>query len=73
MVRDENFVVELVCSYMNSTTYQKFFVHDSVPLTLFIPASETTDFYRGGVISPPQKIRFSRSLECTKIDATSHT
>ena len=42
-------------------------------LTLFIPASETTDFYRGGVISPPQKIRFSRSLECTKIDATSHT
>ena len=32
MVRDENFVVELVCSYMNSTTYQKFFVHDRVPL-----------------------------------------
>ena len=44
-----------------------------VYLTLFIPASETTDFYREGVISPPQKIRFSRSLECTKIDATSHT
>ena len=32
MVRDETFVVELVCSYMNSTTYQKFFVHDRVPL-----------------------------------------
>ena len=32
MVRDENFVVELVCRYMNSTTYQKFFVHDRVPL-----------------------------------------
>ena len=33
MVRDETFVVELVCSYMNSTTYQKFFVHDRVPLS----------------------------------------
>ena len=32
MVRDENFVVELVFSYMNSRTYQKFFVHDRVPL-----------------------------------------
>ena len=32
MVRDKNFVVELVCRYMNSTTYQKFFVHDRVPL-----------------------------------------
>ena len=51
-------------------TTAHFFAH---PLTLFIPASETTDFYREGVISPPQKIRFSRSLECTKIDATSHT
>ena len=30
-------------------------------------------FLQGGGISPPQQIRFSRSLECTKIDATSHT
>ena len=36
MVRDENFVVELVCSYMNSTTYQKFFVHDRFPLMMNI-------------------------------------
>ena len=42
-------------------------------LTLFIPASETTDFYRGGVISPPQQIRFSQSPECTKVDANSYT
>ena len=28
-------------------------------LTLFIPASETTDFYREGVISPPPPKRFA--------------
>ena len=33
MVQKENFIVELVFTYMKSTTYQKFFVHERVPLS----------------------------------------
>ena len=32
MAQDKNFIVELVFSYMKSTTYQKFVTYDRVPL-----------------------------------------
>ena len=44
MVRDENIVVELVCSYMNSTTYQKIFVHDRVPLMIVLNIQRRNDY-----------------------------
>ena len=32
MIQDENIIVELEFSYIKSIIYQKFFVHDRVPL-----------------------------------------
>ena len=41
MVRDENFTVELIFSYMKSTTYQKFFVHGRVHLKHWVGGRES--------------------------------